>query len=102
MWSWGPAPAESKTRRADRRDALQGLPERLARVLPLHVPAAVRAGFEAGFDSDDDFDAMLGLLGLLQMISGGAPFEPPEDDRAVRAVEGGILGHRTAAAGRLL
>ncbi|MDX2119655.1 MAG: hypothetical protein SF070_01190 [Gemmatimonadota bacterium] len=45
----------------------------------------------AGFASEDDFDAFAGLLGMLVVVLGLRPAGEPAD-RAVREVEGWILG----------
>ena len=56
---------------------------------------AIREGFPMG---DDAFDAMVGALGMLQVVRGiRAPGTP--DDPLVHAIEGWILGRRAGATG---
>lgn len=54
---------------------------------------AIEAGFPADRGADDGFDAVVGLLGLLDVVAAGdADF--PRDDPAVCSVEGWMLGLR--------
>lgn len=57
---------------------------------------AIAAGFGAGPDGEDPFDAVVGLLGMVAVVRGerpaGAPAEPD-----VRRIEGWILGQREPA-----
>ena len=52
-----------------------------------------RARIDSGFNSDDDFDAMVGLLSMLKIVTGVRTCTVP-DDSAVQKIEGWILGQR--------
>lgn len=55
--------------------------------------AAVSAGFGVADNADDDFDAFVGLLGMLRVVLGHQPPGPPARiDRELLRVEGWILG----------
>jgi hypothetical protein len=87
---------ESKRRRADR-----GL--RAPRLLHwaeqagLAVEPALRIQLEDGFESDDPFDATIGLFGMLGVLVGRTPSGEPRNDPSL-AVEGWILGRHEGAA----
>jgi hypothetical protein len=51
-------------------------------------------GFGARGDGEDAFDALIGLLGMIEVID-GRRLERPPDRRAGEAVEGWILGQVT-------
>lgn len=51
-----------------------------------------RIEIESGFDSDDQFDAMMGLLSMLLIVTGEREWRMPGDDPDVYTVEGWILG----------
>jgi hypothetical protein len=51
------------------------------------------SGFGSRGDGEDDFDALVGLLGMLRHVRTGAQVEAPPDP-AVTSVEGWILGQR--------
>jgi hypothetical protein len=53
--------------------------------------AEIEDGFGAGADGEDRFDAVVGLLGMLNVVLGGRPSGEP-DDPIVRRIEGWILG----------
>jgi hypothetical protein len=53
--------------------------------------AAIVAGFGASSDGEDRFDAVVGLLGLLNIVLGRRPPGDPTDP-AIRHIEGWILG----------
>ena len=48
--------------------------------------------FADGFATEDDFDAMVGVLSMLQVVCGGRPSGEPRGDRAATDIEGWILG----------
>jgi hypothetical protein len=50
------------------------------------------AGFSAGPVGEDEFDAVVGLLGLISVVTGAIPPGVPPGDPAVLATEGWILG----------
>jgi hypothetical protein len=62
---------------------------RIALAPELHVEIA--SGFGSDPGSDDRFDAVVGLFGLLNVLRGGRPSGEP-DDPVVRRIEGWILG----------
>jgi hypothetical protein len=88
-------PRWSKRRQADRLARVPGL---LAWADSLRVswdPAVgrrVRAGFASGPCGEDEFDAMVGLLAMIAVVTGAIPAGEPREDPAVTAVEGWILG----------
>ena len=53
--------------------------------------AEIEDGFGAGASGEDRFDALVGLLGMLNVVLGRRPSGEP-DDPAVRRIEGWILG----------
>lgn len=80
----------SKRHRAHRQAACAGwLTEGLAAGIALTNEA--RAAIASGFASEDDFDAMAGLLGMLLVVLGHRAAGEPADAE-VRSVEGWILG----------
>ena len=79
----------SKRRREHRRTVA---PKLLACDGPsTHISHAAKSWIEWGFASEDDFDAMVGLLSMLRVVTGRRSADTPEDE-AVRHVEGWILG----------
>jgi hypothetical protein len=61
----------------------------------IEIEPALRAELADGFgdspDGDDRFDAVVGVLGMLNVLLGNQPCEAPPDDQ-VRRIEGWILG----------
>ena len=57
--------------------------------------AELRNGFGSAADGEDRFDAVVGLLGMLNVVLRHRGPGEPEDER-VRRVEGWILGQRAA------
>ena len=57
---------------------------------------AIKDGFGPGGDGEDDFDAMVGLIGMLKHLDEGTHLDAPSDP-AIRSVEGWILGQGPAA-----
>lgn len=55
----------------------------------------IESGFGAGSDGEDRFDAVVGLLGMLNVVLGRRASGEPEDE-SVGAVEGWILGQNSA------
>lgn len=84
----------SKRRRKDR---LTWIPTLLSRATQLGVSwnetllRRVEHGLSEGPNGEDEFDAIVGLLGMLAVITGATPSGEPEDDD-VTSVEGWILG----------
>jgi hypothetical protein len=59
--------------------------------LEASLQAAIQDGFGSGATGEDQFDALVGLLGMLAVLLGqGAAGEPEEDH--IRHIEGWILG----------
>lgn len=93
-------PAESSTTAWSKRrqeDRLKWIPAMLewASSLRVHWQESVLHRVEGGFAGDasgeDEFDAVVGLLGMIAVIGGAIPSGEPEDD-AVATIEGWILG----------
>ena len=81
--------------RAEDADALLAAGRKLDALFQPEAQAVIRQGFPMG---DDAFDAMVGALGMLQVVQGmRAPGTP--DDPKVHAIEGWILGRRAGATG---
>lgn len=59
------------------------------------LSGTIRDGFGAGRDGEDRFDAVVGLLGMLDRVLGIRPFPEPSDPQ-IRRVEGWIFGQPTA------
>lgn len=83
----------SKQRQADRRNATLGLEERCARyeiVLVGELEALIADGFGPRKSAEDSFDAVMGALGMIEVVEGRrseAPAHIPERDW-----EGWIIG----------
>jgi hypothetical protein len=58
--------------------------------------AEITAGFGGAPGADDRFDAVVGLFGLINVVSGARPSGEP-DDPVVRRIEGWILGQDAAS-----
>jgi hypothetical protein len=86
----------SKRRQADRRSwacSLLRWAESLAVSWHPGVLSRVEAGFSAGPNGEDEFDAVAGLLGMIAVVTGTIPpGEPP--DAEITTIEGWILGRR--------
>lgn len=52
----------------------------------------VEAGFSADINGEDEFDAVVGLLGMIAVVTAAIESGEPSDDPAVLSVEGWILG----------
>jgi hypothetical protein len=79
--------------RAEDADALLAAGLKLGALFQPEAQTVIMQGFPMG---DDAFDAMVGALGMLQVVQGiRAPGTP--DDPKVHAVEGWILGRRAGA-----
>lgn len=84
------------THRAEDADAFFAAGQRLNAKFQPEALEVITQGFPMG---DDAFDAMVGALGMLQVVQGKrAPGTP--DDPKVQAVEGWILGRRAGAVAR--
>lgn len=93
-----PAPARSRWSKRRRDDRLAWVPgilswaESLGVAWDAGVRCRVEDGLSAGPDGEDEFDAVIGLLGMIAVITGALPSGEPDDDPAVTTVEGWILG----------
>jgi len=59
--------------------------------IPPDLKAAMREGFGPSPNGEDPFDALVGLLGMLNVVLGLRPPGEPEDEK-IRKIEGWILG----------
>ena len=68
-----------------------------ANTLGLNIGNKIRKYIESGFgdgsEGEDVFDALVGLLGMLQVLRGDRSFETPGDPN-IRRIEGWILGQK--------
>ena len=60
------------------------------------LDAEIRSGFGSGGKGEDPFDALVGLLGMLNVVWGRRPAGTP-DWEAIRRIEGWILGQATGS-----
>ncbi|MBE7212730.1 MAG: DUF429 domain-containing protein [Gluconacetobacter diazotrophicus] len=91
-------PGSSKRRAADRRAAMRELPAWLAErgIVPDgEAAAAIADGFDGHRRGDDAFDALAGLLGMIEVASGRRP-AGPDRDADLLPWEGWILGQAKA------
>jgi hypothetical protein len=86
----GSGSRHSKRNRVHRRDATQPLLKELQSG-PIRLSHAAQSWFDWGFLDEDDFDAMVGLLSILLVITGKSACQTPSDEN-VRKFEGWILG----------
>ncbi|WP_423228371.1 hypothetical protein [Rhizobium tumorigenes] len=87
---WG-----SKRRQEDRQRVGLGILEWAKERQDIETTAIVdclRDGFGADKSGEDRFDAVVGLLGMLEVATGRRPEGSPDSD-SVKRVEGWILGH---------
>ena len=90
----GPRRRFSKRRQSDRRALAPGLlaaADRAGLTPAAELEAFVQDGFGAGREGENAFDSVVGLIGMLLVLRGLRPAEPP-DEPAVRRVEGWMLG----------
>jgi hypothetical protein len=90
----GPRRRFSKRRQADRQSLAPGIRQAAARVGLVARPElaqAIDAGFGPHPDGENAFDAVIGLIGMVLVLRGMRPADPP-DDPAVRRHEGWMLG----------
>jgi hypothetical protein len=85
----------SKRRQADRLECIPALLE-WARALAVSWDPAIRrraeAGFAAGPTGEDEFDSVVGVLGMIAVVTGTIAAGPPPGDPALATTEGWILG----------
>jgi hypothetical protein len=94
----------SKRKQQDRLDWIPDL-FRWADALSVNWDEEIRQRVDSGFSEhghgEDEFDAVVGLLGMISVITGVVDSGEPEDDPAVAAVEGWILGRKSDPTGSL-
>jgi hypothetical protein len=84
----------SKQRQEDRRKATESLPGWARRrdiTFSTELSAQIQEGFGARADGEDKFDALIGLLGMIEVV-GGRRLERPSDHTSVLSWEGWVLG----------
>jgi hypothetical protein len=85
----------SKRRRADRLTWIPGV-LRWATSLGVSWQGGVlrraEEGFSDGPNGEDEFDAVVGLLAMISVVTGAVPSGEPRDDPAIASTEGWILG----------
>jgi hypothetical protein len=85
----------SKRRRLDRLALVPGLlrwADSLAVTWDDRVRRRVTEGFSDGGTGEDEFDAVVGLLAIVGVVTGTIATGEPRDDAAVLSTEGWILG----------
>ena len=85
----------SKQQQEDRLDWMPGLlawAQLLGVEWEPEILQRVQAGFSERSIGEDEFDAVVGLLGMIAVATGQLESGEPDDDPAVKAVEGWILG----------
>jgi hypothetical protein len=90
-------PRRWSKRRRDDRARLAGSVAALAERVGEVPEAALAAALCDGLDGDHDFDALVGLLGMLAVLRGQIADGLPDDDPAIQSVEGWMLGRDGAA-----
>lgn len=86
----GSGTGRTKTSRDDRREVAQHWVAEYS-TGPIRLSAAAQSWVQWGFLAEDDFDAMAGLLSMLQVVCGLRSGDAPGGDD-VRSIEGWILG----------
>jgi len=98
-----PANRWSKRRQANRLTLLPGLlrwAESLGVAWHRDILCRAEEGFSAGANGEDEFDAVVGLLAMISVVTGTVPTGEPGDDPAISSIEGWILG-RASSSGNL-
>ncbi|MEK9502733.1 DUF429 domain-containing protein [Gemmatimonadota bacterium DH-20] len=85
----------SQAGRASKAAAIRAWAESRDVALKPRLQTLIDDGFGMAKEAEDPFDALLGLLGMVEVVRGHRPDGAP-DDAAVRAVEGWILGQASA------
>ena len=80
-----------RDRRAN-KDALKGQASNLRVTLDSGMLARIDEGFGPKQDGEDPFDAVVGLLGMLNVLLGGRAVDESRWPEEVRKIEGWILG----------
>jgi hypothetical protein len=92
----GSGTGRTKTSREDRREAVKHWPSQFNSD-EIRLSAAALSWVEWGFASEDDFDALAGLLSMLQIVTGQRGSAVPDTDE-IRQIEGWILGQEFSEA----
>jgi hypothetical protein len=90
----------SKRRRADRLALVPGIlawAESLGVGWEPRVRDRVEQGFSDGANGEDEFDAVIGLLAMISVVTGTLSPGEPCDEPAVATVEGWILGRSASS-----
>ena len=85
----------SKTKRADRLQWVPGLfgwADGLGVSWGVDVVRRVEAGFSDDINGEDEYDAVVGLLGMIGVVTGAIDSGEPRDDPSVTTVEGWMSG----------
>jgi hypothetical protein len=86
----GSETGRTKTARDDRKEATRGWLADFG-AGQIRLSNAARSWLDWGFSTEDDFDAMAGLLSMLLVVTGQRSGDAPKTDD-VRRIEGWILG----------
>jgi len=89
--SIGPGTGLSKRRREDRHKACAHILETLESD-SIEFSESAKSWVQWGFEHEDDFDATIGLLSMLLIVTGQRAPGLPTDDPHIRTIEGWILG----------
>jgi hypothetical protein len=88
----------SKRKSADRKALAVGIYRHLKK-LGVSMTDVVSRAVDKGFDSEDEFDAFVGLLGMLSVVLGHLPTDPPPRVPDI-SIEGWIFGQKHSSAQR--
>lgn len=92
----GSGTGRTKTSRDDRKEAIKHWASQFSSG-EIRLSAAALSWVEWGFRSEDDFDALAGLLSMLQIVTGQRSCAVP-DTTEVKQIEGWILGQEFSEA----
>lgn len=92
--SIGSGTGRSKAKRQDRLN-LKASPKmyQVSANMPIDFTDAARSWIDYGFQNEDQFDAMAGLISMVKVVLGDIPEGVP-DEPGVRHIEGWILGQQ--------
>ncbi len=88
----------SKTERDNRLRWIAGLfrwADELGVTWGVDMVRRVEAGFSDDINGEDEFDALVGLLEMIGVVTGAIESGEPRDDPSVTTVEGWMLGRRS-------